>query len=285
MGILDKVMKASEAGGDHIKALLWGPNGSGKSTVCGTAPRPLLYAWTERQGLLSFKRMAPDADVVQISSLADLRSLLGALINENHGYASVCLDSFTEMQQLLIEEIGARKSTGPDEPTRLSIEDRLFIHDKSKSIVRAFRDLPMHVILTCLSETVVIGEGESAKTVTRVMLSGQKLPAQLGQYFNLVGFCYKASDKDGNTTHRVLFDGRSDIDTKGMPGLRRREDPDISYWYARAVEGCESREPDAPMIRAVDRGAPEPEPEASEDEQPEEEKTDEKQKGRKAKSK
>lgn len=255
MGILDRVTKASDADGDHLKILIWGPNGTGKSTICGTAPGPILYAYTEMQGLLSLKRMAPDADVVHIKSLADLRSLLGDLMRQNHQYASVCLDSFTEMQQLIIDEISAKKRTAPDDPVRLSIEERLFIHDRSKSIVRSFRDLPMHVILTCLSETTVIGDGEDAKTVTRLMLSGQKLPGQMAQFFNLVGFTYKGSDANGNTKHRVLFDGRSDLDTKGMPGLRRREDPDISYWYERAIQGGDHRDEAAPLIGNVDRGS------------------------------
>jgi hypothetical protein len=256
MGILDQVAKASDAGGDFLKALLWGPNGSGKSTLCGTAPGKVLYAYTERQGLLSFKRMAPDADVIEVKSVATLRGLLGELRQQGHGYDSVCLDSFTEMQNLLIDEMGARKSTGPDEPVKLSIEERMFIHDKSKSIARSFRDLPMNVILTCLSETVVVGDGDGARTVTQIMLSGKKLPAQLGQFFNLVGFTYKAGNKNGDTKHRVLFDGRADLDTKGMPGLRRREDPDIAYWYDRAIDGGDPRDPDAPMIGDVDRGGP-----------------------------
>lgn len=256
MGILDRVMKASEAGGNHIKALIWGPNGTGKSTLCGTAPPPVLYAWTERQGLLSFQRMAPDADTLQIKSMADLRALLLELRRGDHGYASVCLDSFTEMQQLIIDEVTARKNLGPDEVARLSIEERLFIHDKSKSIVRAFRDLPMHVILTCLSETVVVGEGENARTMTRIMLSGQKLPAQMGQYFNLVGYAFKTIGPDNLPVHRIVFDGPADMGVKGMPGLRRREDPDIHYWYERAIVGDTPRDPGAKALPPVTRGGP-----------------------------
>lgn len=256
MGILDRVTKASDAGGEHLKVLAWGPNGTGKSTLCGTAPPPILYAWTERQGLLSFQRMAPDADTIQIRSMADLRALLSALRKTEHGYSSVCLDSFTEMQQLIIDEVAARKNLGPDDPIKLSIEERLFIHDKSKSIVRAFRDLPMHVILTCLSETVVVGDGENSRTVTRVMLSGQKLPAQIGQFFNLVGFCFKMQGANRVPVHRVLFDGRGEVDVKGMPGLRRREDPDIAYWFERAIRGAQPRDAEAMALPPVDRGGP-----------------------------
>lgn len=252
MGILDRITKAREAGEEHAKVFLWGPNGSGKSTTCGTAPKPILYCYTERQGLLSFKRMAPDEDAVRIRGVQDMRDVLGHLKGE-HGYASVCLDSFTEMQQLIIDEVAARKDRDPNEPVKLTIEERLFIHDRSKAMVRAFRDLPMHVVLTCLSETAVVGDGEDSRTVTKLMLSGQKLPAQLGAFFNLVGFTYRGATADSHTAYRVLFEGRRDIDTKGMPGLRQREEPDIEYWVRRAILNEAPRDPDAPMILPVSR--------------------------------
>ena len=254
MSILDRITKASESGEQYLKVLLWGPNGTGKSTLCGTAPAPILYLYTERQGLISFQRMAPDAGVIHVESLSDLRQILRELREDPHGYKSVCLDSFTEMQMLIVDEILSKKrEKSGDEDASLTIKDHMMIHDRSKSMVRAFRDLPMHVVLTCLSETVVIGEDDEARTVTRIMLMGRKLPAQIGQFFNLVGFVYKAATKDNGAAYRVLFDGRSDIDTKGMPGLRRREEPDIDYWYRRAIGGEKPRDPDAKMIPGVSR--------------------------------
>jgi hypothetical protein len=253
MSILDRIKKAHEAGEAFLKVHLWGPNGTGKSTICGTAPTPLLYLYTERQGLISFKRMAPDQDTLRINSVRELHEALSLLRSEEHNYASVCLDSFTEMQTLVADEIVARKSREPGEPVKVTIEEHMFIHDRSKSLVRAFRDLPMNVVMTTLSETVIIGEDSDARTVTRPMLMGRKLPAQLNGFFNLVGFTYKSSDKKGNTQHRVLFDGRKDVDTKGMPGLRKREEPDIAYWYDRAIGGCEARDPEAAMIAEVSR--------------------------------
>jgi hypothetical protein len=253
MGILDRITKAHEAGEEHLKCLLWGPNGTGKSTLCGTAPGPVLYCYTERQGLLSFKRMAPDEDALRIRGVQDMRDVLAMLKSGDHQYASICLDSFTEMQMLIIDEVAARKERDPNEPVKLSIEERLFIHDRSKAMVRAFRDLPMNVIVTCLSEQGVVGDGEDAKTVTKLMLSGQKLPAQLGAFFNLVGFTYKGATSDSHTAYRVLFEGRRDIDTKGMPGLRQREEPDIGYWYDRAIGNADARDEKATMILPVSR--------------------------------
>jgi len=251
MKILDRITRAVDAQEDHLKILLWGSNGSGKSTLCGTAPAPILYAYTERQGLLSFKRLAPKEDCVKIESLQDLRFLLKELSEGTHKYSTICLDSFTEMQQLIIDELIAKKTRSHDDVVELFIKDRLWIHEKTKSLVRSFRDLRMNVVLTCLSETVVIGDGDKAKSITRVMLSGQKLPPQMGQFFNLIGFVYKGSN-EGRSRHRVLFDGRTDLDTKGMPGLRRREDPDISYWHEVVIRNKQAREGE--LIPPISRG-------------------------------
>jgi len=128
----------------------------------------------------------------------------------------------------------------------------MFIHDRSKGLVRAFRDLPMHVVVTCLAETVVLGDDRNGQVVTRVMLTGKKLPAQIGAFFNLVGFTYRISGPDGGTAYRVLFEGRADIDTKGMPGLRKREEPDVTYWLERALHGAPPRDPSAKMIVSVE---------------------------------
>lgn len=269
MGIMDKIKKASDTSEDHLKVFLWGPNGSGKSTICGTAVPPILYAFTERQGVQAFKRMAPDDDTIHISRMSDLRELLTYLKKGDHKYQTICLDSFTEMQLMIVDELSAKKQTDPDEPIALKIKDHMFIHDKSKSVVRAFRNLPMNVVITCLSETVTLGDDDEKKRVTRVMLQGQKLPGQIGQFFNLVGFVYKAV-QHGEPNFRVLFEGRPDIDTKGLPGLRMREEPDIGYWYSRVFGNAEARDPEAKMIAGPSKRQVPLEPSKDQEDQEEE---------------
>lgn len=252
MGILDRVTKASEADADYLKCLVWGPTGTGKSTLCGTAPKPVLYLYTEKQGLISFKRMCPDGDVLEIDSVDTLRAVLTDL-RRGTDYATVCLDSFTEMQVLIVNEVLAMKDRVPGEPVKASTQDFMFIHDRSKALVRAFRDLPMHVVVTCLSETVVVGEDENARTVTRMMLTGRKLPAQLAGFFNLVGFSHKTLGPNNVTIHRVGFEGPQVLDVKGMPGLRKKEEPDIEYWVRVGIKGDAPRDPDASLIAPVSR--------------------------------
>jgi hypothetical protein len=198
--------------------------------------------------------MAPDADTLPIRRLDDLREVLGEL-RQGSDYKSVCLDSFTEMQAFIVDEVLANKDPDPKDPDgepRLYVQDFGKVHDRSKALVRAFRDLPMNVILTCLAERVVIGTDDDAQVVTQLMLTGKKLPPQMGCFFNLVGYIARAGGRD-SVSHGVLFEGRPDIVTKGMPGLRRWEEPDIAYWHARAIGGAEPRDADAPQVRPVSR--------------------------------
>lgn len=240
MGILDRVIKARETEQNFIKALVYGNSGTGKSTMCGTGPSKVLYLWTERQGVVSFKRVAPDQDTLEISSLATLREVLGELRAEGHGYSTVCLDSLSEMQRLIIDEQVAT-TAGKEEPT---IGDWKVIIDRTASLVRAYRDLPMNVVVTALSEESIVNE---ERRIVRPSVSGRKLPGQLAQYFNVVGYAFKTVKSD-SISYKVLFEGRDDFTCKGLPGLRYREDPDITYWYDRGVMGGEPRDDTARMI-------------------------------------
>jgi hypothetical protein len=240
MGILERVIKAKETEQDFIKALVYGNSGTGKSTMCGTAPRNILYLWTERQGVISFKRVAPNQDTLEIDSLDTLRAALSELRAPGHGYSTVCLDSLSEMQRLIIDE-QVSKTTGKEEPT---ISDWKVIIDRTASLVRAYRDLPMHVVVTALAEESIVNESDR---LIRPSVSGRKLPGQLAQYFNLVGYSFKVV-KDKSITYKVLIEGKDDFTCKGLPGLRYREDPDITYWYERGINGCDPRDPHAMMI-------------------------------------
>ena len=230
MSILDRIVKASEAKQDFMKILIHGQSGTGKSTMCATAPGRILYLWTERQGVLSFKRLRPGDDTLQIESLENLREALDYLRGGNHKYDTACLDSLTDMQRLIVGEITA----GKDAPT---IADWGTIINRTLSLVEAYRNLPMHVVITALSDEAIIGEEQR---IVRPSVAGRKLPGQLSQFFNIVGYCFKRAEKD-RVKYTVLLDGRDDFSCKGMPGLRYREEPDISHWYDVAILGKPSR--------------------------------------------
>jgi hypothetical protein len=240
MGILDTATKASDANVKHLKILIHGNSGSGKSTLCGTLPGKILYLWTERQGVISFQRTAPNASVLEIDGYSTLKSVFLELKKSGNcgGFDSVVMDSITEMQQLVVKEVcGGKKN-----PT---LNDWGDIQTKTTDIVRAYRNLPSNVLITSLSEEFIKEDG---KTIYRPLLAGKKLPATIPQYFNIVGYAYKDGNKD-SVRHRVLLDGNSKCMSKSLPGLRYIEDPDVSYWYDRVFNNTEPRETESPTTK------------------------------------
>jgi AAA domain len=255
MGILDRVKKAHEAKLDHMKALVHGNSGSGKSTLCGTLPGPILYAYTEPQGVVSFRRVAPDGDTVHISSVDDVRDLLVTLRNGERdesagtvcGYRSLAFDSLTEMQRKIMDQYIDRSDGGEKSGDRISISQWGEIIDRTAQLVRSFRDLPLHFIITTLSAEHFVGGEDDAKRVVRPELAGRSLPNTLAQFFNIVGYAYTRTAAEG-IDFRVLLGGNVDFLSKGMPGLAYREVPDVAYWIARSFDRCDPRDDDAPMF-------------------------------------
>lgn len=259
MGILDRIKKAHDAKLDHMKALVHGNSGSGKSTLCGTLPRPVLYAYTEPQGVVSFRRACPDGDTIHIRTVEDMRELLQTLRNGEHdenagtllGYRSLALDSLTEMQRKIMDQYVSRADGGEKSGERISISQWGEIIDRTAQLVRSFRDLPLHFVITCLSAEHFVGSEDDSKRVVRPELAGRSLPNTLAQFFNLVGYAYTRNTEEG-IDFRVLLGGNVDFLTKGMPGLAYREVPDVSYWIERSFNRCPARDKDAAMFPWLD---------------------------------
>jgi len=221
---------------DRAKVLDYGNTGSGKSQLGSTAKNPAI-ALCERQALRTIRRRNPNAAIWLIESTDDLREMLIAL-TEQHArdecpYDTVVLDSLTEMQGILKKEI-LRK--GGQSKETLSVGEWGVIIDKITDIVRAFRDLPMHVLVLCRAEESYVDDARHV----RPSLNGKKLPNDIAGFFNVCGYSYKKMNDKGDIIHRVLFDGIEGYLTKADPELERVEYP---YWPAwiRKMYG-----PDAP---------------------------------------
>lgn len=271
MSILDKVIKAREAPqAQHGKFLVHGLSGSGKSTLCGTMPKPILYAYTEPQGLASFARVAPDEATLHIESIKDIGELFKFLrdgkrdneANTVEGFRSLALDSLTELQRMIIAQYedqqgGIRKKENQREA--ITIAQWGNIIERTLHMVRGFRDLPCHVLLTALSAETIMGE-ENAKRMVRPDVAGKKLPSQLAQFFQCCGYAFKRN-VEGGIQYSVLFEGSTDFLVKPLPGLRFQEDPDVEYWIdrgifagdARDAEGRMSAEPTAIQIHPAEK--------------------------------
>lgn len=231
-----------------LRVLLHGDSGAGKTTAASTMPRPC-FLLTEPNGLLSIRAANPDAIVVDVVSTAAtqgvppmnvVREFFVAALDgtlANAGVQSIVIDSLTELQRILRDEITSTKRVGPNGEVKWTLDDWSTLTDRMRKLVRTIRDLPFHVVAICLSDTEVDDSG------TRYVVpafQGKKLPNEVAGYFNVVGYVFKRSEQndDGASvlSHRVLLRGSSNYLCKSLPQLAAVEHPRLDDWLARIVD-------------------------------------------------
>ncbi len=116
-------------------------------------------------------------------------------------YRTVILDSLTELEAYCFNQLlGITDTTRLDEETQ-SAEWGEYKQNNTMilRVVRAFRDLPMHVIFTCAEKYT---QDETKKFKYTPDMTG-KLSKKIQGFMDMVG--YYAQGKDGDTIQRRLF--------------------------------------------------------------------------------
>jgi hypothetical protein len=220
-----------------VKALLYGDSGAGKTHAASTAPRPC-YLLTEANGLPTIKAANPDAVVVQASDMDTVRAFFKAALDgslaKETGCQTIVLDSLTELQRMLRDEIIASRKGQPGGEA-FSLQDWGTLTDRMRKLVRTVRDLPFHVV--CIALAASDNDEGTGQRFTQPAFDGKKLPNEIAGYFSLVGYVYrdrvKADDGTVSVQHRVLLQGPPTLLTKGLPGLDAVEAPNLSAWLAK----------------------------------------------------
>lgn len=200
-----------------LAAVVHGESGSGKSYFGGTAPGKKLILDAEggsgyvRANLPSITwnpstESPPDVNgdwnscIVDVLKWNTFYNAYQWLASGQHPFDTVIIDSLTEVQKRLIDDIA-----GVDQP---SLQDWGTIGRNMEDIIRKFRDLirhpvkPLHVIMLCLSH---LRDNE-----TRPFLKGQ-LELTLPAFVDIVGYLYtQASTTEGNQLERFMQIGGFD---------------------------------------------------------------------------
>ncbi len=117
--------------------------------------------------------------------------------------------------------------------------------DKMRGLVRAFRDLPFHVIgITHASAD--FNETTGLRYV-QPMFQGKSLPNEIAGYFSAVGMMYREHESlDGDkvqVNHHVLFEGPEHVVCKVLPGLDSIEKPNVSEWLKKIMASSSDGSP------------------------------------------
>jgi hypothetical protein len=234
------IVKASDSTLVHIKGLIMGDSGAGKSYLIATAPNPLVLL-TEPNGAMSIQASNPDALIIHITDLNHMKAVLAAIRDGaiKQPFDTIVIDSITELQRMIQFDILAEANKkGKDKRETLSKQDYGKLANRFTELITKIRNLPYHLICTCLVSIQVIDEN-TGLTEIRPMLVGQA-KMTVAQYFNGVGFLYRTGkyDEYGSAERALLLDGIERVKVKPFPNtVGTMKDPNLCDLFNNIIEG------------------------------------------------
>ena len=204
--------------GWYVKGLVYGHPGAGKTYLGATMPKPLVLL-TEgdvaRPTILRAQRdLGTKIPVWPIRSIRDLEQAYLYLRSGNHEFESVVLDSITDMNRIVMEEVvGAAKARKAEhDPDMLELKDWSRVDQKMRKILRTFRDLVMLVLMLALA-------GEVMEGVIGPALYPKGLRTEAAALFNFVAYLGRTKHPETEKEVRVLIFGDATRQGKNPGGM------------------------------------------------------------------
>jgi hypothetical protein len=175
--LLFEIKSTANVGTDGIKTLLFGGPGTGKTPMCATAPAPFIIS--AESGLLSLKSCNPPVPYVDIKNMRMLKDVYAwcASSNEARQFYTICLDSISEIMEVLLTEEKAKSK----DPRKAYGE----LMDQGMAIARAFRDIPGKSVVVVAKQEFVKDE-TNGSMMFQASLPGTKLGPGLPYFFDEV---------------------------------------------------------------------------------------------------
>lgn len=200
------IKNTSDTTTDGVKVLLFGSSGIGKTSLLGTLSGKTLILSAE-SGLLVLKDK--DIDVIDIDSIEKLGAVYVALKSGELKYDNVCLDSLSEIGEMIVAELDKDDYYG--DPTNTFPMWKEY-SKRMTNIAKSFRDLKgMNIVLTALAEPV-----EANGSIKYLpMIPAKKAQAKLVSLYDEV--YYYNYNKDGQRVIHTV--GKSMYEAKSRGGV------------------------------------------------------------------
>jgi len=209
-----KLNSTSAIAATGVKILVYGQAGAGKTTLITTLPNPIILS--AEGGLLSIR----DADLpfIEIGNMNDLKEAYSWLMQNSKDYSSVAIDSISEIAEVVLN---FEKKQAKDPRQAYGA-----MQEQMTDLIRAFRDLPMHVLMTAKLEKM---QDEMGRVLYAPSMPGNKTGQQLPYFFDEVLALRIEKDSDGNAWHGLKCKADSSWQAKDRSGkLEEWEEPDLA---------------------------------------------------------
>jgi hypothetical protein len=198
----------------YINSLIYGVSGVGKTLLAGTAAMvdamsPVLYIDAE-EGALTLSALGPyydRLDIVQLTDWLKLQDIYDDLRKGKHPYKTVVIDSGTEIQQMAMNTVLGTSGKVLDVGITPEFKDWYKNTEQIRRMIRAFRDLPTHTIITALE--MDFEDPRTHKRHKRPAFSN-KLAAQVPAFFDAVLYMYTREIKGDAPNERLLLTDKTD---------------------------------------------------------------------------
>jgi hypothetical protein len=163
-----KIQSTSDIEINSVKTIVYGGAGVGKTRLCATAPTPIIIS--AEKGLLSLA----DGDVsfIEISNMKEFNETYkwAKGSSEADMFESICLDSLSEIAEVLVAELKPQYKDGRQAYMALA--------DAMMPMLRRFRDLDnKHTVFT--SKLIRVTDEESGTVTEEILMPGKVLGNQI----------------------------------------------------------------------------------------------------------
>ena len=157
-----------------LNLLIYGLAGAGKTYLAkttGDLEHTLVVA--AEPGLLTLRDV--EIPVVRVDALDTMQRIYRMLRDSEHGFRWVIIDSISEVAEAVLNEEKARQKDGRKAYGELA--------DRLTSLIKAFRDLPIHVVMIAKQERV---QDDDGRLLYGASFPGRKLTQDVPYYFDEV---------------------------------------------------------------------------------------------------
>ena len=201
-----------------LKVLVYGQAGSGKTTLTKTLPKPVVLS--AEDGLLSLKD--DNIPFIEIKNIGDLHDAYSWL-KDSDEFESVVLDSISEIAEVVLAHEKKVNKDGRAAYGEMDVQ--------LSEIIRAFRDLNMHVLMTAKLEKQ---QDEMGRMLYFPSLPGNKTAQKLPYFFDEVLALRIEKDEEGKTQRALMCDSDGLWLAKDRSGkLEAWETPDLGEIIAK----------------------------------------------------